>query len=222
MAACGGAAPSDPVEITVIPDELQGFAIAGQRVVFLATDAGVGGPAPLLISAEADGAEVKVEGGELAEPGAVAEVSVVPDSTSVGREVKVTITGARTDASHSEARSFEVIDGVDDREQSASLLRDRFVGWLAADRPDLGITADTQWHGTMVSPQWLVVSHYLYFSAEWEMHVSWHIMIAPEDWARVDLRPRFRSVSPTLAYEIPSVSEGDLPRPAPVPESVWR
>jgi len=31
----------------------------------------------------------------------------------------------------------------------------------------------------MVSPQWLVVSHYLFFSEEWEMHVEWHIMVAP-------------------------------------------
>ena len=42
--------------------------------------------------------------------------------------------------------------------------------------------------GTMVSPQWLVVSHYLFFSEQWELHLEWHIMVAPDDWARISGR----------------------------------
>ena len=37
----------------------------------------------------------------------------------------------------------------------------------------------------------LIVSHYLFFSEEWEMHVEWHIMVPPYDWAKIDLRHMF-------------------------------
>jgi hypothetical protein len=74
----------------------------------------------------------------------------------------------------------------------------------------------------MVSPQWLVVSHYLFFSDEWEMHIEWHIMIAPDDWARIDLRRRFEEVSPSKAFEITSREADDVPISIMVPETVWR
>ncbi len=74
----------------------------------------------------------------------------------------------------------------------------------------------------MVSPQWLVVSHYLFFSEDWEMHVSWHIMVAPYDWARIDLRHRFDEETPSYAFEISSVDAGSEPCPIDPPESVWR
>ena len=107
---------------------------------------------------------------------------------------------------------------------AAAEMRDRFIPWLAENQPGLGIDETTVWEGTIVRPHWLVVSHYLFFSDEWEMHVSWHIMIAPYDWARIELRRRFEETLPSLAFEIPSVSE-----PAPVvvdqrePEGIlWR
>jgi len=98
-----------------------------------------------------------------------------------------------------------VVEGEDDREPYATELRDRFVAWLTLNRPELGITSETEWSGTMVSPRWLVVSHYLFFSEDWEMHVSWHIMVPPYDWARIDLRHRFDEETPSYAFEISSV-----------------
>lgn len=74
----------------------------------------------------------------------------------------------------------------------------------------------------MVSPQWLVVSHYLFLSPEWELHVEWHIMVAPDDWARIDLRRRFVESAPSEAFEISSLTEGGEPHPFEVPATVWR
>ena len=103
-------------------------------------------------------------------------------------------------------------------------MRDRFIPWLAENQPELAIDETTVWQGTIVKPHWLVVSHYLFFGDEWEMHVSWHIMIAPYDWARIELRRRFEETLPSLAFEIPSVS---APEPTDVnqiePEGIlWR
>lgn len=217
----GGPPPDAPFALSVAPRELQGFAIPGQEVVYLVSLA-EGAGAPVTVTVDADGAAARVERPDLGPDSAVAEVVVVPDAVSVGASVTVTIGGRRGSASDTEMLTFEVVEGVDDRPESATVLRDRFVAWLAANRPDLGITAATAWEGTMVSPQWLVVSHYLFFSAEWEAHVSWHVMIAPHDWARLDLRRRFRETTPSAAFEIASVSGDANPRPVEVPPEVWR
>jgi len=222
LAGCATPAADAPFTLAVVPEQLQGFSIAGQRVVFLVTVAEGAGTAPVVVSARAAGATVRVEEPEVGPGEDVAEVVVTTDAASVGGSVTVTVEGSRGRATDLVEVSFEVVEGTDDRAEYAAQLRDRFVGWLAENRPELGITAATRWDATIVSPQWLVVSHYLFFSDEWELHVAWHIMIAPHDWARIDLRPRFRLTQPSLAFEIPSVSADADPRPGEVPDAVWR
>jgi hypothetical protein len=67
-----------------------------------------------------------------------------------------------------------------------------------------------------------LLSHYLFFSDEWEAHISWHVMIAPYDWSKLDLRHRFDETAPSYAFEISSVSGGINPVPVEVPETIWR
>jgi len=209
--------------INVIPEQLNGDSIAGQRCVFLVTitDEGQEGQLPVRISAKAPGAEVVIYQQDIVE-GQVAEVVVIPAPASIGKTIKVTITGSQGSLTDKKVTSFEVAEGEDDRQEYAGELLDRFVSWLATNHPELGITEDTAWNGTMVSPVWLVVSHYLFFSEEWEVHVSWHIMIPPYDWARIDLRHRFDELEPSYAFEISSVNATSEPIPIEVPETVWR
>lgn len=233
LAACGAAGdsaepgePTAPTESTqasgllVLPQQLNGFAIAGQRVVFLVA-AGSSDP-PITITADATNATTTVLEPTISESDDVTEVVVVPDPGSTGSAVTVTILGTAGAVTEQSTVSFDVVDGEDDRAAHATQIRDLFVPWLAANRAELGITETTTWQGTLVSPQWLVVSHYLFFSAEWEMHVEWHIMVAPDDWARIDLRRRFAETTPSEAFEISSVTQGGEPHPYDVPESVWR
>ena len=123
-----------------------------------------------------------------------------------GVNVPVTVTLTRGDTkTHSEV-PINISRGEDFLLDEAAAYRDRFVTWLENERPELGITSSTEWVGTGVQPHILVVSHYLFFSEDWEMSVMWHIMVAPHDWSRISLRPR-DELSPTLAFEIPSVSD---------------
>ena len=154
--------------------------------------------------------------------GEVAEVVVIPAQASIGTTIEVTITGNRGSASDEKVVSFEVIEGEDDRQEYAGMLLDRFVAWLAMNHPELGITDDTVWDGTMASPQWLVVSHYLFFSEEWEAHIEWHIMMPPDDWAKIDLRHRFDELEPSYAFKISSVNATSEPVPTELPETIWR
>jgi len=215
--------PTPEFHINVIPEQLNGDSIAGQYCVFLVTitDEGQEGQLPVRISATAPGSEVVIYQQDIVE-GEVAEVVVIPTQASIGKTIKVTITGNRGSSTDKKVVSFEVAEGEDDRQEYAGELLDRFVPWLATNHPELGITDDTAWNGTMISPIWLVVSHYLFFSEEWEVHISWHIMVPPYDWAKIDLRHRFDELEPSYAFEIASLNATSEPVPTELPETVWR
>jgi hypothetical protein len=220
----GMSLPSMPeFSINVTPEKLNGDSITGQHCVFLVTitDEGDGCEIPVTISATAPGAEVVVYKEDIFE-GKVAEVVVIPSQASIGTTIDVTITGNRGSASDEKIVSFEVAEGEDDRKEYARDLLDKFVSWLSANHPVLGITEDTAWNGTMVSPVWLVVSHYLFFSEDWEAHISWHVMVPPHDWAKIDLRHRFNKLEPSYAFEISSLNATSEPVPIEPPETVWR
>jgi hypothetical protein len=221
--ASGEANENTAFHINVIPEQLNGDSIAGQHCVFLVTitNEGQGGQLSVRISAKAPGAQVVIYQQDIVE-GQVAEVVVTPTQTSIGKTIKVTITGNQGSLTDKKVVSFEVAEGEDDRQEYAGELLDKFVSWLATNHPELGITEDTAWNGTMVSPVWLVVSHYLFFSEEWEAHIEWHIMIPPYDWARIDLRHRFDELAPSYAFEISSLNATSEPVPIEVPETVWR
>jgi hypothetical protein len=186
--------------------------IPGQRCVFLVTvqnEAGDCGP-PVWVTASATAADVTVQPA-LLWPGLVGEITVVPapaaETPDDGRDITVEIRAWRGGFERAATVVVHVTSEEHDQlAPAAAEVRDLFIPWLAANRPDLGISGATQWQGTIVSPHILVVSHYLYFSADWEMHVWWHIMIPPYDWARIELRRRFVEMVPSLAFEIPSRS----------------
>jgi hypothetical protein len=209
--------------INVVPQQVSGDSIAGQHCVFLVTvtDDGQESGLPVSISAEAPGANVIIYRDDIF-AGEVTEVFVTPTQSSVGKTINVTITGTQGSSTDEEVVGFVVAEGEDDRGEYAAELLDKFVNWFAANQTDLGITEATVWDGTMVSPVWLVVSHYLFFSDEWEAHIYWHVMIPPYDWARIDLRHRFDELAPSYSFEISSRSSSDLPIAIKVPETVWR
>ena len=82
--------------------------------------------------------------------------------------------------------------------------------------PEFGIDTETQWTGTIVKPHILVVSHYLFFSEDWELGVMWHHMIPPYDWAQIYLRRRYIQFHPRYAFEISSLSADPEEEPFPV------
>ena len=221
--ACGEGGGNTAFHINVVPEQLNGDSIAGQHCVFLVvvTDDGQESELPVSISAEAPGAEVVIYHGDIF-AGEVAEVVVVPAQASVGKTITVTITGNRGSSTDQKVVDFAVAEGEDDRQEYAGELLDKFVPWLAENHPELGITVDIAWNGTMVSPIWLIVSHYLFFSDEWEAHIYWHVMIPPYDWAKIDLRHRFDELAPSHSFEISSLDAGSEPVAIEVPETVWR
>jgi hypothetical protein len=60
--------------------------------------------------------------------------------------------------------------------------------------------------------------HYMFLSEDWEMYVTWHVMISPYDWARIYLRERYNQTTPTYAFEISSIQKQTQPQAIEVPD----
>jgi len=236
---CGGCDLADwltpvPFTLTGVPAEVTD-SIPGQRCLLLVTIENDPNLPSLLagvvdVTATAPGATVTVQNRSI-KAGEVAEISVVPapadDPNSVpdtGRDITVTIQAARGGDVETATVNIHVTSEEEDLVgPEAEPVRDLFIPWLEENRPALGITSATEWAGTIVTPHILVVTHYLYLSDEWELHVFWHVMIPPYDWARIELRHRYDETLPSLAFEIPSRSADPLVVQEIEPEgTLWR
>jgi hypothetical protein len=203
--------PEEPVEARV--------AIPGEQICFLVSIEAQD-TFPVSITASVDGAKVTVRN-PVVEPGSVGEVWVVPDAATVETTVTVDITATRGGVSHSEHRSIAIMPMDDERAADAQPHFERWVAWLTANQPELGITLDTQWEATFVST-FLVVSHYAYWTDEWEMVVAWHNMIPPDDWSEIYLRHRDTELQPTVAFRVDSVAGETEPHSVAPPAEVLR
>jgi hypothetical protein len=236
VGACASATPASPASdpptpapptsgfsVDVIPASFVGRAIGGQRVVFLVTATGSAADGPIHLAATAEGASVTIEPLPLP-PGVVGEVTVVPAPVAEGSEVvplEVAITASRGGVERTVERTLEVAPGTDESGPEAVDHLAPFVEWLGANRPELGIDPQTSWESTPGS--WvLVVTHYAFFSEAWEAELAWHVMLPPDDWARLSLRRRWTEAHPSLAFEISSISGGTEPHEIEPPADVWR
>lgn len=223
--ACGGDDDTTAVPFTlnVAPEFVQGV-IPGAATGVLVTIANASPTdEPVEITASATGAQVTVEPAAIGE-GEVAQVTLVADPVDDEIPIDIVVTGTRGTEEMSVTKSTSVFPWEDDRGTYATALLELFTGWLADNEPDLGITPGTEFTGSYVAPGLLVVSHYLFMAEQWEVGLAWHVMIAPDDWAEIYLRPR-RELAPTLAFRLQSqaaaldenlIDIGPVPAPAEV------
>ncbi len=217
------ATPDTAFAIVVLPAEdppESRVAIPGEKVSFLVTVESAT-DSPVTISATASGAKVtSVEPAQLT-GGVVGEVWLMPDPVTENGIVKVEFRAERAGVTKTETRSIIVWPMADERAADAKPYFEMWSAWLAAKHPELGITAATKWDPTFVST-FLVVSHYAYYSADWEMKVSWHNMIPPNDWTEVYLRHRGTESKPSLAFRIDSVKGKTEAHSVTPPDAIMR
>ena len=211
--------------VTILPAEepvASRVAIPGEKVSFLVvvTDAS-GGKWPVTIAATAEGAAITAITPAQLEPGVVGEVWLVPAPSDVEATATVHFTASRAGIAKTDTRTISIFPMKDERAKDAAPYFAMWTAWLAAQHPELKITATTKWDPAFVST-FLVVSHYAYFSDEWEMKVSWHNMIAPYDWTEVYLRHRFDESKPSLAFRIDSVSGKTAAHAVTPPDAIMR
>lgn len=199
------------------------ISITEQRVVFLVviTDTGQGSGfgETVSISATVPNAEVVVNYPSI-KSGEVAEVVVIPNQLTENTNLTLTIQGIRNGFEQTKTITIEVFAGEDGIGDLAAEMRDKFIPWVATNYPELNITNQTNWSGTIVNPRILVVMHYIFFSDSWELYLTWHVTIQPHDWARIYLRQRFVDTSPSFGFEIPSVQGQEEPIAIEIPDWV--
>lgn len=211
--------------LEVLPPEVPSAnrrAIGGQQYRFLvrlhdrSPDRG-----SVLLAASAPGAAVHIAPA-LLRRGVVGEVTVVPAAVAGEAVQSVIITATRDgDPRVTVRRTIELTPGEDTDAAAAREHLALFLPWLATNRPALGLTPTTSFEGTSAS-HLLVVTHYLFVSEEWEVGLSWHVMIARHDWTRIYLRHRWTEAWPSLAFEIGSVAGGAQPVEVDPPTAITR
>lgn len=151
--------------------------------------------------ATVDASASRLAAGEIGEVTVTARPVAEPDE----EEITLTITASRDGVTRTATRTIIVVPGEDDREETAREIAAHFLDWLATEHPEMGLDASTELDGTLVAPRLLVVSHYLFEGAEYELGLSWHIMVAPDDWAELYIRP-LDEFFPTRAFRLSSWS----------------
>lgn len=204
VVGCDGGGNDDDAtfELVVSPEFVQG-ALPGV-------------PVTVLVTAESDSdaevaLEVSVTQGEISvaperfSPGEIVEVTYVGPDVTNDLEVELTITASRGAVGKDALRRFTVVPIEDDRGPDAREILAEFLAWLEAEHHDLDLTAEMELDGHMTAPMLLVVSHYSFFDDKYELGLSWHIMVPPDDWAELYIRPR-DSLAPTRAFRLSSWS----------------
>jgi hypothetical protein len=198
-----------------------GGAVPGQHCILLVAIRPVaeGWQGTAEVTATAPGASIRIRQARLS-PGLVGEVIVVPKPFD-GEEgsITVTVSARHGDEVQTVVRTITTYQDEGQPSEWAREILDRFLPWLADRFPELGIGPETTFHGSAARPHWLIVSHYLFLTPDWEVGVRWHVMIEPDDWAVLYLRHRWTDLRPSFAAEITSVQRGDTPHAiTPTPE----
>lgn len=199
VGACAGGS-SEPFELEVAPEIVHGlYPETGTILLARVTSRS---DVPVSLRIEAEGAGVS-SAPEQVTPGEVAEFEITPGSVVEEVPVTIVVTGTKGSVEHTVTRETRVMPFEPPADDARRLLG-VFTSWLETNRPELGITGDGAFEGRGVDPV-LVVSHYLFLSDEWELGLSWHIMVPPDDWSELYLRPR-DEWSPTVAFRLASRS----------------
>jgi hypothetical protein len=190
--------PTDPVVVS--PEFIQGVIPGAEVRLLVSQTSETAGDAT--VSASAPGATITVRPLDISGD-EVAEVNVVPESATSETELTITIDVVTDDTTHTATKTTTVYPWDDDRAEQAAEILGLFTSWLGGNRPDLGVTSETEFEGTYLAPELLVVSHYGFFNDRWEIGVSWHVMIPPDDFAEIYLRNR-TELRPSFAFRIGS------------------
>lgn len=177
------------------------------------------------ISATAENAFVSVGPKGISE-GYVAEVVVVPAEGTVGSIITVKVKAEWQGYSDTETVTLKIREKPESLEELTSEainIRNTFISWVATNCPELGISLDEDWFGTVVYPNTELIKYFLFFSGKWELGIRWNTSTGSVDWAQMYVRLRTAQFAPSRSFEIGSLSAANPSIYEISPHSfVWR
>ncbi len=138
----------------------------------------------------------------------VVEVFIYPNITHLENTIEIEATAYSEEISKKDYSKVQVVNWTIEISPTIKAMRDEFVAYLSNNHINFKINGSTVWEGFGNAPQILVVEHYLFKSAFWEMELQRHVTIYPHDWVSVYLRPR-SMISPYWSGSINSWSSGN-------------
>jgi hypothetical protein len=191
-----------PFELVVHPEFVQGMYANQPVTILVAIEEEVEGGGPVELTVDSDKAEVSVVPRDIS-AGQVAEVTITAGPVVEEEEIGVTVSARRGETERSLTKQVIVMPGEDDREPMARDILALFLPWLEANHPEFELGPNSELDGMFVAPRLLVVSHYAFFNESYEIGIGWHIMVQPDDWADIYVRPR-DDLRPTAAFRLSS------------------
>ena len=105
----------------------------------------------------------------------------------------------------------EMFDWSSDNLPDAIIKRDELIDWLEIEHPEFGTFTGESCYAYITYPAHLIVEHWTFLYANWELRICYHVMIPPYDWSELCLRERgkvdaifaAKRESDGTTYEIP-------------------
>jgi hypothetical protein len=128
----------------------------------------------------------------------VAEVTIHPDDSAAIQTYAMTVHATHFWKTIDVPLAVDMYVWGQSDTETATAKSLEFIEWLKINRPEFeGLEAE-DWFIYMTYPEILVVEHWTFLNAAWEMRVCFHVMIPPYDWSMIRLRRR-GAVAPVFA-----------------------
>lgn len=138
----------------------------------------------------------------------VLELFVKPNSTHLNHNIEIILEVKDNTILLKKTANVEVVNWGPRNISEVEIMRDAFVSYLSLNKSSFGINESILWEGFDNAPQFLIVEHYLFRSEFWELALSRHVTIFPNDWVKVYIRPRAQ-IKPIWSGIIESWSSGN-------------
>jgi len=139
--------------------------------------------------------------------GGVVEVVLRPAAANVDQVVAITLRAESHGDVATDVAEVRVVGHTDTEGEFADSLLADFLAYLEANHAEMGLGPGTEWIESFPTyPSILIVGHRTYLSAGWDLHLAWHVTIAPHDWSYVTVRRR-TDLDPVLGLCFPSQTE---------------
>lgn len=136
------------------------------------------------------------------------EIFLYPSIIHIDLDIEVKVTANVGKLIASDVAIVSVVNWTFGEPSYPETLIEPFISYLSVNKTTYQIDESTSWEGIWSGIEILIVQHYLFKSDQWEMEVSWHVMVTPHDWVKIYLRKRFE-LNPIWAGMIESWSSGN-------------
>lgn len=131
----------------------------------------------------------------------VAEVCIAPEAGVAIKPYVIELRAWHNDSLHILPLHVEMYEWSNGDPAEVAPLLNSYLQWLQLQHPELGNVAIAPFRSYLTYPQHLVVEHWTYLSAVWELRLCRHVMIPPHDWSMILLR-RLGTREPVVAARL--------------------